>query len=147
MKRALWLAVGLVVAAACGGDDSGEIQSLLWDTSGGGDLHFSVVRTAPDYQIVVTARQGPVSNVTFLLTAGDGTAYRLVDDIFAGRRNVREFVVTPRGPTGTWTTITLTYADGHRDTVNDISATGELGGLYGFVDSHFPSRLSPPAAP
>jgi hypothetical protein len=39
--------------------------------------------------------------------------------------------------TGSWTSITLVYADGHKDTVSNISTTGDLGQLYRFVDGRF----------
>ena len=135
--RRLLVVCGALVATACG--SHGEIQALVWDTTGGGDLHFSAVKASLDYQIVVTQRQGSTPNLTIRLTAADTVAYQLLDDIFAGRRDVRNDTFAPHGATGTWTSITLMYADGHSDAVHNIEASGELGQLYGFVNSRFAS--------
>ena len=136
MKKAIFLAVGLLFAAACGShDDHGDIQALVWDTTGGGDLHFSAVKAGSGYQIAVTQRQFSPANRAIQLDA-TSSAYRLVDDIFAGRHDVRNDTFVPDGATGTWTTITLVYADNHSETVKNIDASGDLGELYRFVDSH-----------
>jgi hypothetical protein len=136
MKRVLCLVAGLLLAAACGQDDQ-EIQSLVWETTGGGDLYFSIVRVNPDYQISVTRHQFAAASLTIPLTSADAAVYRLVDDIFSGHRDVRDDTVVPQGMTGSWTSITLVYADGHRDTVSNISAAGDLGQLCRFVDGRF----------
>jgi hypothetical protein len=138
--RRLLVVCGALVATACGShDDHGEIQTLLWDTAGGGDLQFSVVKASPDYQIVVTERQGSSVNLTIRLTATDTAVYQLVADIFAGRRDIRNDTFVPHGATGTWTSITLNYADGHTDAVKNIDVSGEMGQLHRFVDTRFTS--------
>jgi hypothetical protein len=137
MIRVLCLAVGVLSAMACGShDDHGGIQTFLWDTAGGGDLHFTVIAASPDFQIVVTGREGKTPNVTIRLTSADGAVYRLVDDILSGRRDIRRDTFEPKGATGTWTSITLVYSDGSRETVKNIDTQGELRQLYSFVQAH-----------
>jgi hypothetical protein len=141
--RSLVIVCGALVATACGSNHS-EIQALLWDTTGGGDLHFSAVKASSDYQIVVTQKQFSAVNLTIRLTATDTTAYQLVTDIFAGHRDIRNDTFVPNGPTGTWTSITLMYADGRTDVVHSIEASGELGQLYSFVSSRLASSEPSP---
>jgi hypothetical protein len=87
----------------------------------------------------VTERQGRSVNLTIRLTATDTAVYQLVADIFAGCRDIRDDTFAPHGATGTWTSITLNYADGRADTVKNIDVGGEMGQLYRFVDTRFTS--------
>jgi hypothetical protein len=110
-----------------------SITQLNWDTSGGGDLHFSIVPNAASYRIDVEQYSFQPMELTIDLTPQDGAVFTLVDDIFNERVDVNDYTFVPGGATGTWTSITLVYSEGEPDEIDNIDMSTDMGGLYQFV--------------
>ncbi len=109
-----------------------QIVGFMWDTRGGGDMQFAVEREGKHYKIKVERYNFHTIKIIITLTENNGGVYRLVDDIFEKRVDLHNYASVPKGLTGTWTEITLTYKD-HRETViNNINAV-KLNVLYRFV--------------
>jgi hypothetical protein len=115
----------------------GEIESLVWETNGGGDIKFSITRAADEYEISVERYDFQPVDVSIILTDSDPEVYSLVDEIFNQVINVYDHTVTPEGDTGTWTAITLTFSGNQVVEIDDIK-TGdeELWILCDFVNEN-----------
>ena len=50
--------------------------------------------------------------------------------------------IEPQGLTGTWTSITIIYAGGGEDKINNISPQGELMSLYEFIEDKILEELA-----
>jgi hypothetical protein len=69
------------------------------------------------------------------LSATTADTYQLIDDIFSGRRDIRNDTFVPHGATGIWTSIALIYQDNHSETVKNIDTSRDLRQIYAFVTS------------
>jgi len=111
----------------------GEIDKLIWETSGGGSIKFTVVREGHDYRVHLESHRFSEQDVDLVLTSNDGKAYEVVEAIFTKRLNLQDDTFTPEGATGTWTSITLVSVDGNEQKFDNISTQGDLRELYHFV--------------
>ena len=119
----------------------GEIQSLIWETEGGGNILFGITRDDDRYRIHVTRYQGSETDTEITLSEEDGDTYFLVDDIFEKRRNLCNDTFIPRGETGTWTTINL-FSENDQVVIKNIEAWGELRIIPEFVEQELPARTT-----
>jgi hypothetical protein len=62
------------------------------------------------------------------LSATTADTYQLIDDIFSGRRDIRNDTFVPHGATGI-------YQDNHSETVKNIDTSRDLRQIYAFVTS------------
>jgi hypothetical protein len=132
----------LSVSCSGGGGDSNAVseeaavKGIYWDTSGGGDLHFFIVKHGQDYEIDVTQFGGEIVLKTITLDSSTEDVYNLVEDIFHERHDINSDTLTPSGETGSWTSITLIYSNINCVTVKNISSTSTLNTIYEFVTDH-----------
>lgn len=111
-----------------------KIETLVWETKGGGDLYFSIERVDDQFKISIERQAFQAVHRTVILTDKDLTVYDLVEDIFEDRINIHDYTFTPLGTTGSWTTITLIFSDKPELEIENIKATDdELRILYNFV--------------
>lgn len=132
----------LFIIFGCGGDgepvsteNNGDIEEFIWETNGGGDILFSIIRVANEFEISVERYDFQSVDVVIILTNTDLEVYELVQDIFNENINIYDytFTPTPEVPTGSWTTITLISSDGQELNIENIRGDDELGILYDFV--------------
>ena len=109
------------------------IIGFVWDTQGGGDMRFAVEREGKNYEITVERYDFHAINALITLTSENDEAYRLVEDIFIKRVDLYNCTFIPKGLTGTWTKITLIYADRREITIDRIDTMRKLNILYHFV--------------
>lgn len=57
----------------------------------------------------------------------------MVTAVFEKRKNLHDETAVLTGATGTWTTITVCYAEGERVTIDNIDASGGLSPIYAYV--------------
>lgn len=116
----------------------GEIETFIWETTGGGDILFSIIQVAEGFEISIERNNFQTVDVIVMLTpAMDTDVYGLVEDIFDKTINMYDFVITPIGETGTWTTITLMFSGDETREIENIDASDEdLKMLYDFVKLH-----------
>ncbi len=118
------------------GYPDGTIEKLEWNTDGGGDLHFSITRDEDSFQIDVESYNFQEVDKIFVLTDEDPDIYGIVEDIFNRDMNIYDYVFTPTGETGTWTTLTLSFSGGQDITINQIQTwDNRLGDLYDFIEN------------
>ena len=113
------------------------IIGFVWNTQGGGDMRFAVEREGKHYKITVGRYDFHTINRVITLTCENDKAYNLVDDIFEKRVDLYNYVSVPKGLTGTWTEITLTYKDRRETAIKSIDAVGNLNILYQYVHNAF----------
>jgi hypothetical protein len=112
----------------------GDIEKIIWETKGGGDLYFSIERVDDQFKISIERQAFQAVHRTVILTDKDLTVYDLVEDIFEDRLKIHDYTFTPVGTTGSWTTITLIFSDRPELEIENIKATDdELRILYNFV--------------
>jgi hypothetical protein len=124
--------------------EEADVEGIYWNTSGGGDLHFFIVRHGQDYEIDVTQYDGEIVLKTITLDSSTEDVYNLVDDIFHERHDIKSDTFTPSGETGTWTSITLIYSNINCVTVKNISSTSILNTIYEFVTDHLICKTETP---
>jgi len=122
----------------CGYYSYGDIQSLIWNTSGGGDLVFTITKDDALYQIQVSQYEFKETDLEISLSEEDGDVYFLVDNIFNKKRNLFQDTLAPGGETGSWTSITLVFEDLNL-TIKNIDLQGELKILYEFITEKMPA--------
>jgi hypothetical protein len=117
-----------------GPDPEPPIVQLDWDTSGGGDLHFSIAPNASNYLIEVSQFSFEPIEYAIDLTPQDGAVFALVDDVFNEHVDVNDSTFVPGDdPTGTWTSITLFRSEGEPEEIDNIDTGSAFGDLYQFV--------------
>lgn len=133
MKKLLFVCFAACLTSCSAPTFEGEIAKLIWETSGGGEIRFTVEPTGDDYHVHVESCGFKEQDVDLTLTPSDGQAFDVVKAIFTKQRNIHDDAFTPRGATGSWTSITLVGADGHEVEIENISTGGDLGTLYDFA--------------
>ena len=139
LTRARLIAALLILAAVAGCDDDADLIPITqfdWDTSGGGDLHFTVVPAEgpdPGYWIDVTQRVFRPADHRIALTPEHGDVHALVSDVFERRLDIHDHTFTPKGPTGTWTSIVQWFESGESEIIRNVRVQSALGKLYSLV--------------
>lgn len=122
------------IISQSGASPEGDLEKFIWETKGGGDLYFSIVRVDNQFKISIERLAFQAVNRTVILTDKDLTVYDLVEDIFKDRIKIHDYTFTPVGTTGSWTTIKLIFSDKPELEIENINATDdELRILYDFV--------------
>ncbi len=131
-----------LITAGCGSNNkndivpAGQIKEMIWETSGGGELWFTVKRKGVDFTISVESYSYESIDKIILLTDNDPDVYDLVNDIFDQVLHLDDYTFTPQGTTGTWTTITLIYGDNSEVEFNNIRSWDDLSLLYHYVEDN-----------
>lgn len=116
-----------------------EIVKIIWETMGGGDIKFEIIKIDNYFQIRVTRYEFKKINKTLLLTSESKNVYDLVHNIFDKKMDVYDKTSIPGGPTGTWTSITLIYSEDKKVTITNINGR-LLHILYDFVHNNISSH-------
>ena len=112
-----------------------EIMKITFNTTGGGDLKFSITPVAGAYQISVERYDFNGSDMKILLSERDNSeVFRLVDKIFTRQTNLHNEVYKPQGLTGSWTTVTITSETDETSEISNISPSKNLRPLYDYIE-------------
>lgn len=105
--------------------------STQWETTGGGQVAFSVDRNGQDYDVHITSYQFKDRHDRFTVTPESGQVHRAISAVM--RDQGRIVVNAPGGPpTGSWTT--LRFSDGeHTSTFKDVVLDDDLRSIYDYV--------------
>ena len=142
MKRLFMIFFILIALAACNSSSNDEnasseanadIAKLRWDTSGGGDLHFTVIPVGDGYGVDVSSYDFHDVSKSLKITPQNSEVFSTVDGIFKGIHDIKKDTFIPKGETGTWTSITMTYSDNREEKIENIDSTGNLALIYDFV--------------
>jgi len=115
------------------------IHEFTWETMGGGQVKFRVTPAGEGaFSVHVREHNFKAVGKDLNLTSADGEAYQVVKQIFDGTLDLRQETFTPRGATGSWTSITVATADGKSVTIKNISPGGRLLPLGQFIDTKLP---------
>lgn len=142
IHRSIIVVFLISLLSGCGGDGTngiyldGDIEELIWDTEGSGDIRFSIERVDNNFEIAVERYEFNPVDVVIILTGSDLEVYGLVEDIFDETVNIYDYTFTPKGPIGTWTAITLIFTGNQELEIEDILRSGELSILYDFVNEN-----------
>lgn len=113
-----------------------EFQMLIWETSGGGDVKFSIVAENSDYIIHLFRHSFSKQNRKFRLTADDGAPYKIVQEILANKRPIPNDPTMAKRATGSWTTISLVDIEGNKKEIKHAMPWEEdLNQISSFVDA------------
>jgi hypothetical protein len=137
--------------ASCSSGDTSEatsedtvIEGLSWNTNGGGDLHFGIVKNGKDYQINVTRYNFMTLDETITLDSNTENIYGLVNDIFNERHDLNNDTFSPSGETGSFTSITLIYSNDNKVTIKNINSESILLFLRLFVEVNLEGKVENP---
>jgi hypothetical protein len=117
--------------------EQSQITSMVWETTGGGDMKFKVEEGSAGYMITVERHDFHAVDIAVPLTSSNPDVLNLVKGIFEGQTDLNDYTFVPQGQTGTWTSITLIDVDDHETKINNIDPTGWLKILYDFVDNAY----------
>ncbi len=95
----------------------GPVAKLIWDTDGGGQMHFEITAADSVYALQVASVHFQVCDTVLFLTSASPDVYNLVDDVFSGEVVLQAHDYSGDGETGTWTKIILIYETGRCDTL------------------------------
>ncbi len=112
----------------------GRIERMVWDTSGGGDIRFTVEPAGDQFEITVNRAGGQAVDFVIPLTETDSGVYEETEGIFDQTIDLNDYAERPWGETGTWTSITLIFSGNQEMTVHNISA-GQLS-IDDFVEEY-----------
>ena len=125
--------------------DSGTYiyKKISWNTSGGGDLHFSIENTmgaTPAFEIRITQESFRQSTKEFQMTADAGPLFKNLRALFMGTLALDSHPPSPGMMTGTWSSVTLTTISGSEKTLESPSVTTPgtenlFQDLYSYVKS------------
>ncbi len=144
-KSGLWAAIILCLMPVTTGCDGGflnepypedDILKMIWETGGGGDLRFEIVRDGENFDITVIRCAFEAVDQQIVVTALDGEVYELISDIFDKIRDLYDDTYVPYGVSGSWTSIMLLFTGGEEIVIKNISAWNDLHILYTFVEAH-----------
>ncbi len=113
-----------------------SIATLSWNTLGGGDLAFQV-DSEDEEPFIITVTRYNFSDM------GEGITIRaapisldiqlLLSDIFNKQLDLNDYTAATNLPTGTWTSITLSFENDPDLVIDDIDMGSKLADLYDFV--------------
>jgi hypothetical protein len=141
------LVLGILLLLSCTAIQSNkdtvasQVDMINWKTAGGGEAEFRIVQKDGIYSIQVNSWSFKALNVKVMVTAGDKEVIEILSGIFSGKINLKEEQIEPKGPTGTWTTISLFYKNGTSSEYGNINLFGKsrLSLIYDFVKSSLPA--------
>ena len=124
-----------------------EITSLVWETTGGGEIKFTVLPHGSDYRIHVERYSFVDVDKELALTAENADVLKLVEDIFTKKDNLfwAGRIEIPGVATGTWTNITLICAN-NKEITYEIGYGTRLQALYNFVDQAMQAAIATPTS-
>lgn len=136
----------LFVFSGCGNDSDsknadnnqypdGYIETFIWETTGGGDILFSITQVSEGFEISIERFNfQPADLIVTLTPAMNLDVHDFVEDIFNKTINIYDYVIIPIGETGSWTTITLIFSEDQEREIENIGASDDdLKMLYDFV--------------
>jgi hypothetical protein len=112
------------------------VVSFTWETKGGGAIVFTAQKAGADYSMKVSQWHFQDADLRVTLTASSDKAFKIADGIFSGAVDLSKEALEDKGiPTGTWTSISLSYADGSKKSFGPLDLWGShsLDELYKFV--------------
>ena len=124
------LVILTLLAAGCVPVPSRAAKEMQWETSGGGQITFSVSRNGQDYDVHVTSYQFEDREVRFAISADSGEVYGALSDVMQDQGGIR--MDRSGAPSGSWTT--LRFSNGqHSTSYKDVIVEGDLRIIYDYV--------------
>lgn len=125
-----------------------QVETIEWDTRGGGDFHFEVKRGEEQSFVVrVTRRSFRELDTTVVLTREKSRpVYDLVERVFAGKVELAGRESPERGVTGTWTSVSVIDRSSQRQKVGNASLQNELEALRYWVEEQLPDGGNKPVS-
>ena len=107
-------------------------NEMQWDTSGGGQVTFSIARNGQDYDVHVTSLQFEKHDERFTITPEAAAVYRAITAVMQDQGSI-SLHAPDEPPRGSWTT--LQFSDGGRVSVFEDAAVfeGDLSTIYEYV--------------
>jgi len=109
------------------------LEKVVFDTRGGGDLEFTIVQSNDRFSVTVSRYKNQNINEIFYITAKDKKEYSLVGTLFSKKILLQNEVITPKGVTGTWSSVTVTDPKGVEGVIDNINTYGDLAIIFTFV--------------
>jgi hypothetical protein len=138
------LAMGLILFSHCKIDNlstdkidnlsTDQISQLIWETNGGGDIKFTVCKNNNTFTIHLE-RYAFKANTARGIIEENNSAYHFLTQIFSGEINMKDYTFTPQGCTGSWTQVTVFYADNSSETIKNILLHDQLRVLYQLAEN------------
>jgi hypothetical protein len=133
--RPLPFACVLLFATACAPSSETVTPPLVleYETTGGGDRHFTVSRLNNAFTITVDRNDFKATSFTITLSkSDDAELFQFIDDLASARIPATASEKAQNLPTGSWTTIQV-MRNGNKVPVTDAAAIEKARGLYDFV--------------
>jgi predicted secreted protein len=125
-----------------------QVETIEWDTRGGGDFHFEVKRgKEQSFLVRVTRRSFRELDTTVVLTREKSRpVYDLVARLFEGKEEIGGTESPERGVTGTWTSVYVIDRANKRQKVGDASLQNKLEELRDWVEEQLPDGGNKPGS-
>lgn len=117
-------------------NQTGPVKKLIWKTTGGGQITFSIEPDGDGYQVHLVDYEFIEVNNRFQITKENADTFDLVNEIFSGKHNMQQYVYVPKGVTGTWTSITLVGDDDSRIETKNIRSSADINRIRKYVIEH-----------
>ncbi len=138
MRKIIILLITILsVSCAVSGDyeSIGQIERVVFNTTGGGDLEFQVSKKNSDFLIFVNRNNFSETEIELVLTEENEALYLLLSDIFEGKHNITDDRLEVEGLTGTWTSVSIEYINNQVDEITEVNTREYLLILYDFVNT------------
>ena len=141
MKKGIFILIIILLLFSCEVNDEARIyydeniEGVLFDTNGGGDIQFQISRNENNFIIEVNRYRFSDINEEFTLSSSEYDVFNLISKIFNKELDLYDEVYEATGETGTWTDATLHYVGEKIVNITNITISGDLNILYTYVEN------------
>ncbi len=118
---------------SCLGMDKESIESISFNTTGGGDIKFEITEKGEDFRINIVRYAFKEIDHEIILSSDSKKEYSLVTDLFNNNYSLENDIHKSKGLTGSWTDIQINYYDDNDIVISEINIHNNLYILYDFV--------------
>tara|TARA_Y100000031_G_C8235955_1_gene393244 strand:- start:474 stop:1556 length:1083 start_codon:yes stop_codon:yes gene_type:complete len=113
-----------------------SIQKLVWETYGSSESEFEIFRDGFQFVISVAKFAGDSLNVIGYVDQWEQGIYVILDGIFTGLFDLKDYSYSSDVPSGFWTTLTLVYETGWSQSYDSGYPDYPISEVYDYVASH-----------